>query len=85
MNKCIEDLSVKELAEATRNLAYERAGGSPSESNYDPELLSLMCAGADRLDAVVALLQSLKGDGALWKGLSGLNGEHRAQINQLLK
>jgi len=34
MGKCIEDLNAKKLAEATRALAYKRAGGSAGEKTY---------------------------------------------------
>jgi hypothetical protein len=40
----------KELIEQLKNLAVERAGGSPSDSNYDPELLDVMWRAAEELE-----------------------------------
>lgn len=45
--------------ERLRELAYERAGGSPSDANYDPELLEALTDAADDIGTLTALAAGL--------------------------
>ena len=39
-----------QLVDNIRGLAYLRAGGGPSDNNYDPELLSIMLIAAEEIE-----------------------------------
>ena len=54
--------------------------------NNIPEVVARnMARDMIRVAELEACLRSIKDDRAVWTGLSGLNGEQRATINQLLR
>lgn len=52
---------MSDLVERLNSLIAERAGGGPSEATYDPELLAIGFAVADRIEQLERVLLQARG------------------------